>query len=146
MELYNTNIIPAREDALWELPAGLPPLSGTQLLVLSTPIDPNGPESITLGKMMTACRLNASDYVTIQMEPGDNLPLRALIAAGAPARILLLGISPAQLSINALFQHNHCNTFLGCTIIAGYALELIEQQPGLKRELWEQGLKPCFGL
>ena len=146
MQLYNTNVIPAGEDALWELPADLPPLTGTLLLVLSTPIDADGPESITLGKMMTACRLTASDYVVIPMAPDRILPLRTLIAAGAPTRILLLGISPAQLSINALFQPNHCNTFLGCTIIAGYALDLIEQQPGLKRELWEQGLKPCFDI
>ena len=146
MQLYNTNVIPAREDLLWELPPDLPPLSGLRLLVLSSPIAPDGPESITLGKMMTACRLATSDYVVLQMEPGKILPLRSLIAAGAPDRILLLGITPAQLSINALFQPNNCNTFLGCTIVAGYALEVIEQQPGLKRELWEQGLKPCFDL
>ena len=146
MQLYNTKVIPASEDVLWEVPANLPAFTGAKLLVLSSPFDTNGPESGTLAKMMTACRLTASEYVVIQMEADRKLPIQALIAAGAPQRILLLGVSPSQLAINALLQPNHCNAFLGCTLIPGYALGLIEQQAGLKRELWEQGLKPCFGL
>ena len=146
MQLYNTKVIPAAEDKLWSAPANLPSLGGTKLLVISAPFEPLSSESLTLAKMMTACRLAAPDYAVIQLPETERLSWRALMEAGAPQRVLMMGISPAQLGISALFQLNHCNDFLGCIFIPGHSLAQLEQQPAAKRELWEQGLKPCFGL
>jgi hypothetical protein len=146
MQLYNTKVIPAGEDKLWGTPADLPALAGTKLLVISAPFVADSSESQTLAKMMSACRLSATDYALIQLPETERLSWRALMEAGAPQRVLMLGISPAQLGISAFFQLNHCNNFLACVFIPGLSLGQLEQQPAAKRELWEQGLKPCFGI
>ena len=146
MQLYNTKVIPAAEDVMWVSPANLPRMEAAKLLVIAAHFDPGGSESTTLAKMMTACKLAPADYAVVELSPTDRLPWRALMEAGAPSRILLLGIHPAQLGISAAFQQNHCNNFLSYVIIPGPGLAQLDQQPTIKRELWEQGLKPCFGL
>jgi hypothetical protein len=146
MQLYNTKVVPATEDGLWSLPEELPSLSGMRLLIISSPIAQDSQEEQTLQKMMAACKLNTGEYCIISLEPQAKLSLATLAGAGIPQRILLLGVSPAQLAINALFRLNSPNAYMGYTIIPSLSLSEIERAPELKKELWGQGLKPAFGL
>jgi hypothetical protein len=146
MDLYSTKVLSSAEDRLWELPADLPDLSKARLLVVSMPFEAGSAEHQTLTKMMAACKLSPDEFVILQLHPGEKLSWHMLAGAGAPRRVLMLGISPARLAISAMFRLNYCNAFLGGAFIPGYSLPQMEQNPAAKRELWEQGLKPCFGL
>ncbi len=116
------------------------------MLVISEPFPPEGPEAATLARMMTACKLAPEDYKVISLPPGGRISWQALRGKGAPDRVLLTGIAPTQLGIHALFRLYSCNTFLGARFIPAASLAEIERQPALKRQLWEEGLKPCFVL
>lgn len=145
MQLYNTKVVPSSEDSLWALPYELPAFKNTKLLIVSAPFAA-GTEEQTLRNMMTACRLADDEYAMIHLMPEERISWQMLASAGAPHRVLMLGVVPAQLAIHALFRLNHCNDFLGCTFIVSFSLTQIEQDRNVKRELWEQGLKRCFGL
>ena len=146
MQLFSTKVIPSAADALWILPEGLPDFAGIALIIFSTPYTTSSAEEQTLAKMMTACRLSAAQYAVIQMQPEQRIAWQTLTASDAPRVILMLGISPAQLAISALFRFNHGNAFLGKTFIPSGTLAQIEQDATMKRELWTQGLKPGLGV
>jgi hypothetical protein len=144
MQLYHTKVVPAAEDEMWTLPAELPDFSKARLVVISAPFESGSKEEQTLQKMMGACKVSPDEYCTIQLEPGKRMSWQMLAGAGAPDKVLMLGVVPGQLGINALFRLNYGNSFLGCTFIPSGTLEQIEQVAGMKKDLWEQGLKPCF--
>lgn len=147
MQLFNTKVIPSETDRLWTLPDHITTgLKEASLLVVSSPFDDAGPGARTLQKMMAACRLRAPEFIVLKLLPEQNISWQLLAADGAPRRILMLGVPPSSLGIHAMFRINYCNSFLGATFIPSYTLEQLEQQAGYKRELWESGLKPCFGL
>jgi len=145
MQLFTTNIIPTTENNLWVLPEGLPTLKDKALLIVSTPFEAGGPEEQTLIKMLAACSLQLQDTAVIQLPSSDRISWSLLSEDHLPDKILILGISPAQLGIQALFQLNTCNEFMGCTFIPSFDLGSIEREKEIKRALWEQGLKPVFG-
>jgi hypothetical protein len=146
MQLFNTKVVPSSEDALWSLKHDLPSLSGKELLVLSAHYPTGSQEELTLHKMIAACKLSMEQYEVVQLQNEERLSWSSLITIGIPPRVLLLGVQPAQLGINALFRLNMPNTFMGITIIPSLPLNQIEASPELKKELWLQGLKPGFGL
>lgn len=146
MELYNNPLIPSTEDELWNSPDEIPGFEGLQLLVLSLCFEANSTEAQTLEKMMAACKLSPKDYSVLQMKEHTRLSWQTLQSCGVPRRILLLGVKPIQLGIQAILPLNTCQTFGEGQIIAGSSLHEIVAQASLKRALWDQGLKPCFGL
>ena len=146
MELYNSDLIPAGEDELWISTIILPSFQQQKMLILSQPFGANSVEEQTLEKMMAACKLTPLDYLVIQIKNDQRLSLQTLKTAGAPDKLLLLGVHPQQLGIQALLPLNTCQSFGEGLIIAGSSLPEIVSQPALKRAIWDQGLKPCFGL
>ena len=144
MQLFNTKIIPATEDALWSLPLELPDFDKIRVLIFSSPFQPGSAEEATLKKIMAACKLQESDFAVIQMQADEKISWQLLSGAGAPKSIILFGILPAQLGINALFVLNAANSFLDCTFIPSFGLSQIEMDKELKRSLWENALKPHF--
>jgi hypothetical protein len=146
MELYNSQLIPAAEDELWDSSIVIPAFQHEKMVVLSQPFGVNSAEAQTLEKMMAACKLSPQDYAVIQLKNDQRLSLQTLRTAGAPQKLLLLGIHPQQFGIQALLPLNTCQSFGEGLIIVGSSLSEIVAQPALKRAIWEQGLKPCFGL
>lgn len=146
MQLFNTPIISATGDAGWILPAHFPEIQEKSMLVISSFFPPNSPESDTLTKMMTACKLTPEDYAIMWLQEGDVLSWQMLKTAGVPDRVLILGLHPNQLGIHSLFPLNVCQDFAEGKIIFGSSLSEIVQNSSTKRALWDQGLKPCFGL
>lgn len=145
MQLYNTKVIPSATDALW-IPPPLPDMAAARLLVITQPFAAGSMEEQTLSKMLGACRLSSSDYAVLQMA-GDQFCSWSTIAGSVgPKSVLLLGITPTQLSIHALFRLHSLNAFLDRTFIPALSLTQIESNPAAKKELWSNGLKPLFGL
>jgi hypothetical protein len=96
--------------------------------------------------MMAACRLSESDYTLTFVQADGKLSWAAMSAANPPKHILLLGVNPRQLAIQALFKLNTMNDFMGYTFIPSLSLSQIEDSPEQKKDLWLQGLKPALGL
>ncbi|MEO6830801.1 MAG: hypothetical protein ABI169_01275 [Chitinophagaceae bacterium] len=144
MQLFNTKVIPSSLDILWQSPQ-MPVDSALQgMLVLSTPFPENSEEATVLQKMMQACKLGDNNYFLKIMEADERLSLTRYCNGTIPPVVLLLGINPRQLGINAQFILNACNPFLGSTFIPSLDLGHIAYDKDLKRTLWEQGLKPMF--
>ena len=131
---------------MWEIPSDVPELTGLKMLIISLPFPQNGTEAETLGRMMSACKLLPHEYAVIPLPSEARLSWQALRGMGAPDRVLLAGISPAQLGIQALLRPLSCNSFLGARFVPAPRLDVIASQAPVKRQLWEEGLKPCFDL
>jgi len=61
-----------------------------------------------------------------------------------PKVIFLVGVSPAQLGISALFQINISNRFDDRYWLPTLSLEQLEQNADMKKQLWTGGMKPLF--
>jgi hypothetical protein len=145
MQLFNTKVVPAAADAQWVEPALPDNFANARLLVLTSPITGRSEEQ-TLQKMMAACKLGNEDYTVMSIDEENAYSWAMLAVAGAPKVVLMLGVSPAMLSIHALFRLNAPNAFLGHTFIPSLSLSELELNAGAKKELWASGLKPIFGL
>lgn len=146
MQLYNTKVVPSTVDGQWTEPPLPNNFSRARLLVLTRPFASDSTETLTLGKMMTACKLQPDGYAVLIVEDRKAYSWNMIAAAGAPKTVLMLGITPEMLSINALFRLNAPNPFLGYTFIPSISLAAIELNAAAKKELWTFGLKPVFGL
>lgn len=146
MQLFNTKVVPSSEDALWSLPHDLPSFTAKEILIVSQPYRKDGEEEQTLLKMVAACKLGTEQLAIVQLAEDQRLPFAHLTSLGIPKMVLLLGIAPTQLGIHALLRLNAPNMFMGYTIIPSLALGQIASNPEVKKELWQQGLKPGFGL
>lgn len=146
MQLFNTKVIPSSADAAWIAPHLPEHTTTAKLLVITKPFETGSTEEQTLQKMMAACKLAPDDYAVLHITGEHQYSWQSIASAGSPKNILLLGITPAQLSIHALFYLNAPNTFLGRTFVPSLSLAEIEANPAVKKELWTAALKPMFGL
>ena len=146
MILFSTPVIPASADAFWELPESDTELANIRMLVIARPLEKGSPAAVTLSKMMTACRLGPDDYAVLQLTPGQALSWSLLRGQTAATFVLLLGVMPAELGIQAMFAFNRPNAFSGATFIPGLPLEQLVADGNSRRDLWEGGLKPAFGI
>src|SRR4051812_34018076 len=99
MQLYNTKVVPSAVDAQWTEPTLPDNFANARLLVLTSPFASGSAEDQTLQKMMAACKLSTEEYAVLDMEEGKTYSWNKVVTAGAPAIVLLLGITPAMLSI-----------------------------------------------
>jgi hypothetical protein len=113
-------------------------------LVISTPYASGSAEEMQLQKMMQACKLTDSDYNVLQLEEGTQIAWHSLRDGLQPANILLLGVSPQQVGISAMFSLYYPNRFNDCVFIPGLSLQESEKQAEAKKQLWLNGLKPVF--
>jgi hypothetical protein len=113
-------------------------------LVVSTPYATGSAEEMQLQKMMQACKLADTDYNVLQLEEGKPIAWHALRDGLKPAYILLLGITPQQIGISAMFSLYYPNRFNDCVFIPGLSLQESEKQAEAKKQLWLNGLKPVF--
>ncbi|MBS1614563.1 MAG: hypothetical protein JST06_00415 [Bacteroidetes bacterium] len=145
MQLISVPVIPSLTDVQWKrlIPAGL---STKKLLVISTPFPTESTEASTLSRMMIACKLEADDYTLLLFETESPFSWAALKSSGLPPVVLLLGVSPVDLSIRALFQVGIVQDFSGVKLILAPSLRALEHDLEAKKRLWGGGLKPALRL
>jgi len=146
MELFSTPVIPASVDAFWELPESETILADRRMLVICRPYQKGSQAAITLAKMMEACRLSPDDYAVLEVPQGQTLSWSLIRGQSDAGVVLLLGVMPAELGIQAMFAFNRPNAFSGALFIPGLALEQLLADGNSRKELWESGLKPAFGI
>lgn len=144
-DIINTPIVPASADVLWtsnhEALTGLGP---RQALFLSQPIAPDSPEMATLLNMIKACVLQETDYHILWMKPADVLPWSLLKSTLRPRYVVLLGVDPVQLAIQSYLFPHQVNRFSQACFVPTLPMDALNQNPDIKRHLWEYGLKPVF--
>ena len=152
MNLFNTKIIPAEADTLWagvdELVSGLEP---KPVLVLVLNLISGSPEEAQLHKMLEASSLTPIQYNIISLTEGQPAAWHKFKLALKPKIIFLVGVTPAQLGISALFALNSPNNFNECMWLPTVSLSVLAQNAPLKAQLWNNGMKPLlkenkFGL
>lgn len=116
------------------------------MLVVTRPFGKGSPAATTLSKMMDACRLRLEEYAIFELPEGEMLSWSLLRGQTDAQFVLLLGVSPAELGISALFAFNRPNHFGGAQFIPGLAPDQLVQDAASRGELWKEGLKPAFGL
>jgi hypothetical protein len=146
MTIFSTPVIPATTDVFWELPESDVQLAGLRMLVISRPVAKGSPAETTLGKMMGACHLARDEFAVLELQPGQVLSWSLLRGQTSATHVLLLGVMPAELGIQAMFAFNRPNAFSGALFIPGLPLEGLLADGNSRKELWENGLKPAFGL
>jgi hypothetical protein len=143
--IISSKIISSEWNDFWseiKLPATINEQAKT--LVLSTYFAAGGAEDAQLKKMMQACQLSEADYNVVQAEEGKVLPWHSLRTTLDPVHVILLGITPNQLGIAAIFNFFYPTRFNDCIFIAAPSLQDVEKQPEAKKQLWINGLKPVF--
>lgn len=93
---------------------------------------------------MAACHLSPEDYELLQWEEGSSCSWTCLLRAGIAPIVLLLGIFPPELSIQAILPFYKPAEFGGRRIILSHSLQQLEQDQAAKKALWSDALKPVF--
>ncbi|MGN6568978.1 MAG: hypothetical protein ACTHJ0_13545 [Flavipsychrobacter sp.] len=142
--IINTNIVKQDWDSFWQELKDPGNSVTKKVLIISSPFASNSAEDMQLQKMLQACKLSTEDYNLFQIPDNQNFAWHKLREHFKPKMILLLGISPQDLGISALFKFNEACLFNDVLWLATVSLSAMEQQPDLKVQLWNSGLKPIF--
>lgn len=142
-DLFNTPVVPASSDVFLEdaMLAG-PGLSDT--LVISRPYPSPGSEETQLLRLLGACKLAESDYRIVTLGEDQKVAWHRLREQTQASKILLLGVPPLQLGINALMVPHEINHFNGGIWIPTVSLQELSNSPQLKQHLWQQVLQPLY--
>lgn len=144
-DILNTPLVPLKWDELWDIPDPLQSdVNPTDVLVLSLPYRIGSGDESQLTKMLGACNLTPAQYRVLFIERYAMASWHRIREKLQPKYVLLLGVTPEQLGISALFRPFVSNSFNDCTWIPSVSLEELEQQPEAKKQLWVNGLKPVF--
>lgn len=145
MNLFNSEIITSKHDALWadvsELVEGA---TSKPVLVVTNKVPPGSAEEMQLKKMMEACKLSPDQYNIITLEEGRQAAWYQLRELLDPKIIFLIGVLPAQLGISSLFKINEPNNFNDRIWLPTLSLKELEKNGALKVQLWNNGMKPIF--
>lgn len=142
--IINTNIVNQDWDALWQDINKVENMVAKSVLVLSTPFKSGSAEDLQLQKMLQACKMTDEHYNTFQINENHKIAWHKLREHFNPKIVLLLGVTPEDLGISALFKFNEACYFNDVLWLATVSLSAMEQQPDLKVQLWNNGLKPIF--
>lgn len=143
-DIINAQIISSDYDIFWTLPEEVTTLAPRPVLIASQPFDRGSAEETQLKKMLQACQLNEQDYHIILFTEGKYLAWHLLRDQLQVKAVILLGISPAQLGVSALFMPHQLSRFNQCNWILTESLQVLMTRPEIKNHLWQYGLKPAF--
>ena len=145
ISLIKSDVVPATYDELWadisSMVAGKPP-AGT--LVIVNAYSKGSIEEMQLKKMLDACGLTGGHYNIIMLADGQPAAWHGLREKLEPKFVFLIGISPVQLGISSLFNLNEPNHFSDCVWLPTVSLRELEQHAEVKKQLWQNGMKPMF--
>lgn len=143
-DIIDTEIITARWDEFWKNIPGIDELAPKDVLVLSGTFEPGSAEETQLSKILAACNLTVGDYNLIPVPDGDLMAWYRLREQLKPKHVILFGVSPEQLGVSVYFMPHQVNRFNDASWIPTLSLQELEQNPDVKKHLWNYGLKPVF--
>lgn len=134
-DILNTPVVDAVFDAFWNS-AKATVLLPKDTLVISVPFGAGSAEEIQLLKMLGACKLTSEQYQIIQIEGDDLISWHQLREYSKASKVLLLGVLPAQLGINAMMIPHEVNNFDSAQWMPTFSLDQIATNDALKKHLW----------
>lgn len=143
-EIFNAPLIPPAVDVFWDEAAIPPDLTPCDTLVISTPYATGSDAEQQLLRILGACKLAAGDFGIVQVAPGQRVAWHLLKARTGAGKVLLLGVPPVHLGINALMTLHEINHFNGVQWMVTATLEEISANAALKQHLWTQMLKKVY--
>ncbi len=142
--IINTGIISNEWDQAWLETVSFKDLQPKPVLIITSPYRDSRSEEPQLQKMLEACKLTTDQYNIIQINENQLIRIATLSNKLSIKTVLLLGILPNQLGISAQFILNTPNRFADSIFIPALSIWEMEQQPELKKQLWNNALKPVF--
>lgn len=143
-KIIQTKIVSNKTDVFWGTSDILKSVVPRTVLVITRPIDEDSAENEQLAKILAACKLQEEQYNIIQINSDEQLAWHQIKQAAQPAVIILFGIPPSELGISALFRFNNLNNYDKTQWIPTLALDKLEQDTEVKKQLWAGTLKPLF--
>ena len=145
MNIIRTGLVNPASDAFWsDISPLIKDIIYKQVLILVQAYSTGSAEESQLQKMLDACGLKEEQYNIIQLNKGQKAAWHGLREYLDPRIIFLIGVTPAQLGISALFQANMPNNFNDRVWLPTLSISELEQQPAIKKQLWLNGMKPVF--
>lgn len=144
-DIITTDIVAATADAFWKNDAdSLPEGVEKPVLILSNSYPLGSAEEAQLIKMLQACGLNDESYKIIQFTDNELVAWHVLKHKINSKYVLLIGLTPKQLGIAAVFNLHTPNRFDDVIWIPSLSITDLEKQPEMKKQLWLNALKPVF--
>lgn len=142
-DIFNAPLVSSVVDALWD-GTQTSELRSCKTLVISVPFAPASEEEQQLLRMLGACKLGPEDYQIVQIAPGNFVAWHQLKARSGADKVLLLGVPPVQLGVQALMTLHEINHFNEAQWMVTSTLEEISGNPQLKQHLWVNMLKKVY--
>lgn len=134
-DIFNTTIVHTAFDRNWET-AEKYQLTHKGTLVLSNPFLAGSAEETQLLKMLAACKLTVDQYQIVQISSDELIAWHQLREQSNASKVLLLGVLPLQLGINAMMMQHEVNQFDGVQWMPTFTLDKIATNDALKKHLW----------
>ncbi|MBS1783586.1 MAG: hypothetical protein JSS78_11005 [Bacteroidetes bacterium] len=143
-DILRTDILSYKFDIFWQSNDEIKNLEPRPVLVVSSTFQPDSQEEEQLKKMLSACRLEASTFHIMQLQPESQISFHQLKDHLQLKSIVLLGVSPVQLGVSAYLMPHQLSRFGNCNWIVTESLRVLLERPEIKTHLWQYGLKPAF--
>ena len=145
MQLISSKIVPVSQDAFWQLRDDISQFVKRKVLVVCPAGNHSTAEEKLLENLLqNACKIPAGDTHIIKLAQGEVAAWHLLKAQLEPQYVLLMGIHPQHLGINAAFVFNNTNRFNGSIFIPTLAPTELIQPSEMKKALWNNALQPLF--
>ncbi len=144
MNIINSEVISSELDVFWNTQnENVKTLSHVSVLVITAPITTETQRSL-LHKMIAACSLTTSHFAIVEISPNSPVAWYRLREASQARVVLIFGVPLPALGISVLFKACEPNRFDNRILIPAPALEFLEQNAELRKQLWQQGMKLVF--
>ena len=144
MNIINSEVISAELDVFWNgQNENVKTLSSVSVLVITSTISTESQRGL-LHKMIAACGVVAGQFAIIEVNPDTPVAWYQMRVLSQPRVVLLFGVPLPSLGISALFKACEPNRFDNCIWIPAPALQVLEQDAELRKQLWQQGMKVVF--
>jgi hypothetical protein len=145
MNIIKSEVVERKYDVLWDsVDAALSEMVVKPVLVIVNNCEVGSVEDGQLQKMLAGPKLTDNDCNILRLKEGQMMAWHKLREALDPKIIFLVGVSPAQLGISAMFTVNMPNNFNDRYWLPTYALNELEASKELKLQLWNNGMKPLL--
>jgi len=144
--LFNAKhtIIKASSDFLLHREGiGMDTLKKAKMVVFTQQFN-NQEEQEFLKKILTACKMETSDYCLMELKQEECIAWNQIRDEIQPNFVLSFGIPAQQLGILAMFKFNSSNSFDHCNFIFVDSLSTLQNNVALKKTFWTNILKPIF--
>lgn len=143
MNLIRSQVVDVKYDRFWD-DINIDDVQVKPVLIIAHGCEPGSAEDQQLHKMLDACKLTKEQYNIVRFIDEQMTAWHKLREVFSPSIIFLIGVSPAQLGISALFSLNVPNNFNDRQWLPTLSIAELEKAPDIKKQLWINGMKPLF--